>query len=103
MWKYHNVEITPGKGFVDTNGVRHPSNWHIWSDEEKTKLGIKEIIPEAEPDSRLYSWTVDSDGKIQNKKAREVIENWKKMRNNLACYEGNLYFFRDKSSKKNIS
>ena len=39
MWKYHNVEITPGKGFVDTNGVRHPSNWHIWSDEEKTKLG----------------------------------------------------------------
>ena len=24
MWKYHNVEITPGKGFVDTNGVRHP-------------------------------------------------------------------------------
>ena len=72
MWKYHNVEITPGKGFVDTNGVRHPSNWHIWSDEEKTKLGIKEIIPEAEPDSRLYSWTVDSDGKIQNKKAREL-------------------------------
>ena len=72
MWKYHNVEITPGKGFVDTNGVRHPSNWHIWSDEEKTRLGIKEIIPEAEPDSRLYSWTVDSDGKIQNKKAREL-------------------------------
>ena len=72
MWKYHNVEITPGKGFVDTNGVRHPSNWHIWSDEEKTKLGIKEIIPEVKPDSRLYSWTMDSDGKIQNKKAREL-------------------------------
>ena len=30
---------------------------------------------------------------IFNKKAREVIENWKKMRNNLACYEGNLYLF----------
>ena len=72
MWKYHNVQIIPGKGFVDTNGVRHPSNWHIWSDEEKTKLGIKEIIPEVKPDSRLYSWTMDSDGKIQNKKAKEL-------------------------------
>jgi len=41
MWKYHNVEITPGKGFVDTNGVRHPSNWHIWSDEEKLNLVLK--------------------------------------------------------------
>ena len=72
MWKYHNVEITPGKGFVDTNGVRHPSNWHIWSDEEKTRLGIKEVTPEKLPDSRLYQFTVDGDGKIQNKKAREL-------------------------------
>ena len=72
MWKYHNVEITPGKGFVDANGVRHPSNWHIWSDEEKTRLGIKEVTPEKLPDSRLYQFTVDGDGKIQNKKAREL-------------------------------
>ena len=74
MWKYHNVEITPGKGFIDLNKVRHPSNWHMWSDEEKTKLGIKEIIPESAPDSRMYSWTMDSDGKIKNKKAKKLTD-----------------------------
>ena len=72
MWKYGDRSIVPGKSWVDSTGVRHPSNWHIWSDEEKTRLGIKEIIPEVKPDSRLYSCTVDSDGKIQNKKAREL-------------------------------
>ncbi len=72
MWKYGDRSIVPGKSWVDSTGVRHPSNWHIWSDEEKTRLGIKEVTPEKLPDSRLYSWTVDSDGKIQNKKAREL-------------------------------
>ena len=41
MWKYGDRTIRPGKGWIDSSGVRHPSNWHIWSTEEKAKY--KEI------------------------------------------------------------
>ena len=64
MWKYGDRIIRPGKGWVDDNKVRHPSNWHIWSKEEKAKYNITEIIEDSPPDSRLYSWSVDSNGKI---------------------------------------
>ena len=64
MWKYGNRTIRPGKGWVDDNKVRHPSNWHIWSAEEKAKYNITEVVEESPPDSRLYFWSQDSDGKI---------------------------------------
>ena len=64
MWKYGDKIIRPGKGWVDDNKVRHPSNWHIWSTEEKAKYNIKEVIEDRPPDSRLYRWSKDSDGKI---------------------------------------
>ena len=64
MWKYGDRIIRPGKGWVDDNKGRHPSNWHIWSAEEKAKYNITEIIEDSPPDSRLYSWSVDSNGKI---------------------------------------
>ena len=64
MWKYGNRTIRPGKGWVDDNKVRHPSNWHIWSAEEKAKYNITEVVEESPPDSRLYFWSKDSDGKI---------------------------------------
>ena len=64
MWKYGNRTIRPGKGWVDDNKVRHPSNWHIWSAEEKAKYNITEVVEDRPPDSRLYLWSKDSDGKI---------------------------------------
>ena len=64
MWKYGNKTIEPGKGWIDDNGVRHPSNWNIWSSDEKAKYNIKEIIEDSPPDSRLYTWVMDSEGKI---------------------------------------
>ena len=64
MWKYGDRTIRPGKGWIDSSGVRHPSNWHIWSVEEKAKYNLKEIIEDRPPDSRLYFWSKDSDGKI---------------------------------------
>ena len=64
MWKYGDKIIRPGKGWVDDNKVRHPSNWHIWSTEEKAKYNLKEVIEDRPPDSRLYRWSKDSDGKI---------------------------------------
>ena len=64
MWKYGNRTIRPGKGWVDDNKVRHPSNWHIWSAEEKAKYNITEVVEDRPPDSRLYFWSKDNDGKI---------------------------------------
>ena len=64
MWKYGDRIIRPGKGWIDDNGVRHPSNWHIWSKEEKAKYNLKEIIEDRPPDSRLYFWSKDGNGKI---------------------------------------
>ena len=67
MWKYNGRSINPGKSWRDDNGVLHPGNWNIWSAEYKTSMGIIEIIPEIPPDSRLYTWSIDSDGKITSK------------------------------------
>ena len=64
MFKYKNRIITPGKGWKDDAGVRHPSNWNIWSSTEKKERGVVEIIPDTPPDSRLYDWSTDIDGKI---------------------------------------
>ena len=64
MGKYGDRTIRPGKGWIDSSGVRHPSNWHIWSAEEKAKYNLKEVIEDRPPDSRLYFWSQDSDGKI---------------------------------------
>ena len=44
MWKYGTKTIRQGKGWSDNNGVRHPSNWHIWSTEEKAKYNLKEVV-----------------------------------------------------------
>ena len=64
MFKYKDKEIFPGKGWKDDNGVRHPSNWNIWSSDEKKERGVVEIIPDTPPDSRLYDWSMDGNGKI---------------------------------------
>jgi len=64
MWKYGTKTIRPGKGWIDDNKVRHPSNWHIWSKEEKSKYNLKEVVEDRPPDSRLYFWSKDSNGKI---------------------------------------
>ena len=67
MWKYHNIQINPGQAWTDVNGVRHPRNWHIWSDAEKAKYNITEVVEDSPPDSRLYNWSMDSNGKITSK------------------------------------
>ena len=64
MWKYKNRIIELGKGWVDDNGVRHPSNWEIWSSKEKEERGITELTEDTPPDSKLYDWTMDNNGKI---------------------------------------
>jgi len=64
MWKHGGRTIRPGKPWTDSNGTQHPGNWNIWSKAEKDALGITEVIEDRPPDSRLYSWSMDSNGKI---------------------------------------
>ena len=64
MWKYNGKSISVGKAWVDDNGIQHPANWHIWSASDKAAAGVVEIIEDTPPDSRLYWWSMDNEGKI---------------------------------------
>ena len=95
MWKYGDRIIRPGKGWIDDNGVRHPSNWHIWSKEEKAKYNLKEVIEDSPPDSRLYFWSQDKDGKITSTaKALDdsegVVGLKTTMKNEVKSHQGSL-------------
>tara|TARA_R100001082_G_scaffold105887_1_gene78334 strand:- start:4378 stop:4908 length:531 start_codon:yes stop_codon:yes gene_type:complete len=71
MWKYGEQTIREHRAWTDSDGIQHPRNWHIWSAEEKAAHGLKEVIPETPPDSRLYTWSQNADGTI-NKKAKAL-------------------------------
>ena len=64
MWKHNGRTIREFKSWVDDSGITHPKNWHIWSADEKAAAGLTEIVEETPPDSRLYNWSMGSDGKI---------------------------------------
>ena len=58
--------LIAGKGWRDENGIQHPSNWQIWSADEKTAAGITEIVQQSPPDSRLYMWSYNADGTVNS-------------------------------------
>jgi len=64
MFKYKTQTLKPNRGWTDDNGITHPRNWHIWSVEDKAAAGVTEVIEDTPPDSRLYTWSMDRDGKI---------------------------------------
>ena len=64
MFKYNTQTLKPNRAWTDDNGITHPRNWHIWSAEDKAAAGITEVIEDTPPDSRLYNWSMDRDGKI---------------------------------------
>ena len=95
MWKYHNIKINHGQAWTDVNGVRHPKNWHIWSDAEKAKYNITEVIEDTPPDSRLYKWSMDNDGKITSTAkalddSGDVLGVKSTLKNNVKTQQGSL-------------
>ena len=57
MFLYNKTtEIKPGKGWRDVNGVLHPRNWNIWSDDHKASMNIEEITLDAKPDGKFHNW-----------------------------------------------
>ena len=74
-WKHNGVNIKEGKSWTDKDGTKHPSNWMIWSDEDKKGFGLTwEAEEDTSFDERFY-WSkgverkladtneVDKDGK----------------------------------------
>ena len=58
-WLYTGRVIREGHGWTDSDGVQHPRNWGIWSDEEKTDRGMVWQDEPASFDSRYY-WDADT-------------------------------------------
>ena len=75
MFLYNKTtEIKPGKGWRDKDGVLHPKNWNIWSDDHKKAMNIEEITLDAKPDDRFYNWIDNGLGGISNIKAKPLDE-----------------------------
>ena len=75
MFLYNKTtEIKPNKAWTDANGIQHPSNWHIWSDEHKASMNIEEIILETRPDSRFYNWIDNGLEGVSNITAKPLDE-----------------------------
>ena len=58
--------LRPGKSWRDENRTQQPGNWQIWNADYKASMGIIEIIQESPPDPRLYTWSYNDNGTINN-------------------------------------
>jgi len=74
MWKYGSKTIREGRSWTNDDGITHPSNWHIWSADEKAAAGLIEVTPETPPDSRLYTWGYQTDGVTISKTAKSLTD-----------------------------
>ena len=73
MFLYNKTtEIKPGKGWRDKDGVLHPRNWNIWSDDHKKAMNIEEITLDARPDGRFYNWTDNGLSGVSNITAKPL-------------------------------
>lgn len=63
MWTYNGKRVNEGDAWTDDNGTQHPSNWAVWSNEEKKAAGLV-WIDNTEPnvDQRFYWVTSNGDG-----------------------------------------
>ena len=64
VYKCNGKTIRPGQQFTDADGTVHPGSWHTYSAEQKTAIGITEIVQQPHPDSRLYNWGYNDDGTV---------------------------------------
>ena len=74
MWKYNGRVIREGRAWTNDDGITHPSNWQIWSADEKATAGLTEVTPETPPDSRLYTWSYQADAVTISKTAKSLAD-----------------------------
>ena len=55
VWKLSDgKQIKEGTSWVDAKKIRHPSNWGIWTDEQKKAAGLTWTDDPAPYDNRFY-------------------------------------------------
>ena len=42
-WKYGSVTLKEGKSWTDDNGIKHPTNWTVWTETYKKNVIIEKI------------------------------------------------------------
>lgn len=65
MYTYQNKAIRIGRSWTDSDGVKHPSNWNNWSDEEKAEKGLVWVDDPAPFDNRFY-WDANTPKAIED-------------------------------------
>ena len=64
IYKCNGKTIRPGQQFTDADGTTHPGSWYTYSAEQKTAIGITEIVQQPHPNSVLYNWGYNDDGTV---------------------------------------
>lgn len=100
IFKYKDQYLTLGQSWTDDNGILHPPNWGIWDSDYKTSMGMTELVPEATPDPRLYTWSIDSDGKVTSQAkslddSGDVLGVKSTLKNEVKEYQKNHLFQTD--------
>ena len=72
MYTYNERIIRAGRGWTDSNGVKHPTNWMQWDDATKTAMGLVWVNDPAPFDNRFY-WSANNPKNIND--VNEVDEN----------------------------
>ena len=59
MWQHNGKNIREGRSWISTDGIKHPTNWAVWSDSVKQSFGLVWVNDPAPYDSRFY-WDADT-------------------------------------------
>ena len=77
-WKLDDKIISEGQSWVDKNKIRHPTNWAIWTDDQKKAVGLKwedQSAQDAPFDEKFYSGRKANGDLIEKKLADEDATN----------------------------
>jgi len=64
-WTYNTKVIREGRSWVDDAGVKHPTSWGSWSEQEKAAAGLVFTADPPPFDSRYY-WDADTPKAIED-------------------------------------
>ena len=60
-WKYGSVTLKEGKSWTDDNGIKHPTNWTVWTETyKKNVIGLTWVdSPKTFDNEYYFGWNAD--------------------------------------------